>query len=233
MLKIETIVVTPFAQNCRLLLNSQRSAAALVDPGGEVEKISAALSGSGAELRQVLLTHSHIDHAGGVSEVLKGAGSEVKLYGHRLEKSMRQSISIQSAMFMVQEEKFSNCPEPSTYLEGGEEIDVLGERAKCLFTPGHSPGHISFYFDKFSADVELIDGANSLQHSKDLPLLIVGDALFSGSIGRTDLPGGNHEQLLQSIKSELLSLPDETVVLSGHGPNTTIGVERVTNPFLV
>jgi glyoxylase-like metal-dependent hydrolase (beta-lactamase superfamily II) len=115
-------------------------------------------------------------------------------------------------MYGLPAEEWPNCPEPNHYISGGDEVFVGGHCATVLATPGHSPGHVSFYFEA--------DG-----------VVLGGDALFSGSIGRTDLPGGNTAQLLDSIRKELFTLPDDTRVLSGHGPDTTIYIEKTTNPF--
>jgi glyoxylase-like metal-dependent hydrolase (beta-lactamase superfamily II) len=135
------------------------------------------------------------------------------LYAHPAESVMRREVRSIATMYGIPAGDFEPCPEPEVALVGGEELSVGGVPFAVRFTPGHSPGHLSFY-------------------SSMLGVVIGGDTLFQGGIGRTDLPGGNHEQLLSSIVRELLSLPDPTRVLSGHGPETTIGEERVYNPFL-
>ena len=223
MLKIHTCEVTPFQQNCRLLIDTESNASVLVDPGGDIDDVWIVVTESGANLQAIALTHSHIDHCAGVKACLEKQ-SDLVLYGHEIEANMRAGIAEQAMMFGLSASDYQNCPEPTTYLAHGDHLPVGTLEAVALFTPGHSPGHLSFYFENVAYEME--EGAGSG------PLLIAGDALFNGSIGRTDLPGGNHSQLLESIKTQLLTLPDETVVLCGHGPNTTIGAERQSNPFL-
>ena len=221
---ITTLVVTPFQQNCRLLIDPESKKLTVVDPGGEVDQIIAEIQASGAEVEQIFTTHAHIDHIGGVStleeELEKLGKPKPKLIGHRIEEQMRKSIERQAEMFGVAPGYFRNMREPDVYLEHGESLLVGKFEAKALFTPGHSPGHLSLYFE------------NVISEATGGPTLIAGDALFNGSIGRTDLPGGDHQTLIESIKRELLVLPEDTEVLCGHGPNTTIGKEKTSNPFL-
>lgn len=218
-MQIETLVVTPFQQNCRVIFAPESGKCAVIDPGGEVERIIALIRRLGAQVESILLTHAHIDHAAGASELesrLREEGQQPLLLAHPAEQAMRSSIESQAAMFGLSGAEYRNVREPDRYLEHGDEY-LLGEnRAKVLFTPGHAPGHIALFF----ADT---GGA---------PVLIAGDALFAGSIGRTDLPGGDHETLLRSIREQLYVLPEDTRVLSGHGPETTIGREKQSNPFV-
>jgi len=212
MLEIVHFPVTAFPQNCRLLIDSERNLAVVVDPGGEAERILAELKRRNLECTEIWLTHSHLDHCGGVSDLKEATGA--KLTGHPEEQSMRQRVEEICQMYGIPPGDMKNCPEPEQYITGGELLDFGGHSFEARFTPGHAPGHISFY-------------------CKELATIISGDTLFAGSIGRTDLPGGDYDTLIRSITEQILSLPDETAVLSGHGPDTTVGVERKTNPFLV
>jgi len=212
MLNVVTIPVTVFGQNARVLSCSDTKECVIVDPGGESDRILAACDAGGLRCTAVWLTHAHLDHCAGVRAILKR--SELAIVAHPAERVLRERIPEIAAMYGLPANEWPTCPEPTLEIKGGEELHVGKVRAKVLFTPGHSPGHVSFFFPSER-------------------LVVSGDALFRGSIGRTDLPGGNHEQLIDSIKRELLTLPDETRVLSGHGGDTTIGEERQSNPFLV
>ena len=244
---LRTIPVTPFEQNARVLIDEVSAEVTVVDPGGDVSRILDAIPATlpgeierKTKVTAVLLTHSHIDHAGGVrgllAEITKRQGEKPLLYGHGAEALMRQSIGQQALMFGLSPSEFEACPEPDVFLTDGDNF-VQGQNTfQVLFTPGHSPGHLSFYSPKIQVRMDSLAGRGSRSSSAiayDGPLVIAGDALFSGSIGRTDLPGGNHRQLLESIRKKLLTLPDETLVLPGHGENTSIGKERRSNPFLV
>ncbi len=224
MLMIETCVVTPFQQNCRLVVDSETSDSILIDPGGEASRLHAAVAASGSRLSAIVLTHSHIDHCAGVAAVQRLVPAPVPLYGHEIEAPMRATISEQALMFGLDPGEYENCPEPTSYLDDGDSLQIGPHVATALFTPGHAPGHLAFFLPDVRCSIDGREWSG--------PLVFAGDALFAGSIGRTDLPGGNHRQLLESIRRKLLTLPDETVVLCGHGPATTIGGERETNPFL-
>ncbi len=213
-MRIETVVVTPFQQNARILIDEQSGDAVIVDPGGDVAQLIDWCADQKVKISKILLTHAHIDHAGGVKKLLSRlAPHQAQLYAHGEGRELRQSIAMQATMFGLSPQEYENCPEPDVVLSEGDDFAVGDSVGKVLFTPGHSPGHISIYFAKEKQ-------------------VIAGDALFAGSIGRTDLPGGDHRTLIRSIREKLLTLPDDTVVLSGHGPNTTIGRERKSNPFL-
>lgn len=211
MLEVKTVTVTGFQQNCRIAICTEKKEAVIVDPGGDAPQILKALEKSGATLAGVWLTHSHLDHCGGVAEILRKY--PVELWAHPGEKFFRQRVTEICAMYGMPSEGMENCPEPQHLISGGETLSVGNLSFAVLFTPGHSPGHVCF-------------------HHSESRTLLAGDTLFAGSIGRTDLPGGNGRQLLDSIESAILSLPDDTKVLPGHGPDTTVGVEREGNPFL-
>ena len=212
MLKIETIPVTEFLQNARLLWDSDTLEGVVIDPGGDAAKIMDSVRRERVKVKAIWLTHSHLDHCGAVAPLLKELSCP--LVGHPDETVMRQGVRAIASMYGLPEDDWHDCPEPGVLVTGGETLHVGPHEATVLFTPGHSPGHVSFYFPREKT-------------------LISGDALFAGSIGRTDLPGGNHRELISSIKERILPLPDETKVLSGHGEDTTVGEERRSNPFLV
>ena len=221
--EIITIIVTPFSQNARVVFDAATDTAIVVDPGGDIPQILEICKTRNATVVGIVLTHSHIDHAGGVKRMLSELEKTQKvkplLYAHPEERLMRSRISDQALMFGLSPLEYENCPEPDVYIEEGSKIK-LGEFVfSVLETPGHSPGHVSLLLARGAAD-------------KDCAVLFGGDVLFQGSIGRTDLPGGNFQTLIESIKNKILTLPDDTVVLSGHGPNTTVGHERRSNPFL-
>ncbi|RME61459.1 MAG: MBL fold metallo-hydrolase, partial [Candidatus Dadabacteria bacterium] len=202
---VDTVVVTSFQQNCRVLWNEKNTAECIViDPGGEFEKIQSFLKQISPSKIHILLTHSHIDHCGAVADLKDNYACT--LYGHSNEKEFREKVLELAALYGLLGEGFKNCPEPDIYLKGDEELEIIGIKIKVLFTPGHSPGHLAFYLPD--------EGA-----------LFGGDTVFKGSIGRTDLPGGNGPLLLQSISEKILTLPQETVILPGHGPDTTVKEE--------
>lgn len=209
--EVRTIEVTPLQQNCRILVDAESQAAIVVDPGGDADQILTMLQSDSLTLEAIWLTHSHLDHCGGVAELLEHA--PVPLYGHRLEAEYRARVESIAQMYQLPPGAMRNCPEPSHFLEGGETLSFGGVEFEVRYTPGHSPGHVVFV-------------------CPELNILLAGDTVFAGSIGRTDLPGGDHEQLLESIRREIYSLPDTVQVLPGHGPATSVGVEKKTNPFV-
>jgi glyoxylase-like metal-dependent hydrolase (beta-lactamase superfamily II) len=213
MFEIATVIVTPFQQNARIIACNETQKAVVVDPGGDADLINQALERRSLTLEQIWLTHSHLDHCGGVKALLENH-SGVSLVGTEVEEPMRQKVLEICQMYGLPSEGMENCPEPDTFIDEGDTVSLASYDFKVLYTPGHSPGHVCFYH-------------------RDSNTLIAGDTLFAGSIGRTDLPGGDYQTLLLSIKQKILSLPDETVVMSGHGPDTTVGVERRGNPFIM
>jgi len=211
MLEIITFPVTSFPQNCRFLIDSESKEAVVIDPGGEAHRIISELENRSAKCVEIWLTHSHLDHCGGVRDLKEATGA--KLTGHPEERSFRARVEEICEMYGIPPGEMKNCPEPEQYITGGEVLSFANHSFEARFTPGHAPGHISFY-------------------CQERGVLIAGDTLFAGSIGRTDLPGGDYETLITSIREQILTLPDETVVLPGHGPDTTVGFERKNNPFL-
>lgn len=206
MLSLDRFTVGPLQENTYLLTDTETREAVLVDPGDEAGRLLGALSG--LELTAIWLTHAHFDHVGALAEV--HAQHPVPVYLHPADRPLLDQAAASAALFGLPLRQ----PEVETLpLEPGQPLRVGAHEARCLYTPGHAPGHTAFYF------------AGS-------GVLLSGDALFQGSIGRTDLPGGSAETLLASLRREVLTLPDPTRVLPGHGPETTVGAERRLNPFL-
>ncbi len=207
-LLVETIVNGPFVENCYLLADAASKQALLVDPGDEDERILEAVRALELEVKEIVCTHAHIDHAGAVAPLQRLLGAPFAL--HREERPWLERMPSQAAVFGLDPRE---VPTVDRELAPGETIALGGLEAKVLFTPGHSAGGCCLSFAREQ-------------------VVFVGDTLFQGSIGRTDLPGGSLKALLRSIREELFSLPDATVVYSGHGLATTIGEEKRTNPFL-
>lgn len=203
------IPVTSFQQNCTLLWCTQTKAAAIVDPGGDLLLIEAALAETGVELKEIWLTHGHIDHAGGAADLAERFG--VPIIGpHQADHFWLEGLERQSAMFGFPAVR--NVA-PDRWLNAGDHMTLGEQQLQVLHCPGHTPGHVAF----FSAQAELV---------------LVGDVLFQGSIGRTDFPQGDFDTLIASIKEQLLPLGDDVAFIPGHGPMGTIGAERRSNPFL-
>ncbi len=211
-LVIKKIPVTDWEQNCRLVIDSETSEVVVVDPGGDAKKIAKYIQEQELKIIAIWLTHSHLDHCGGVAELKELYN--VPLYGHRIESEFRSHVEDLLKMYGVSSNTMQNCPEPEFYIEEGQTVSCGAYDFTVLFVPGHSPGHVVFY-----------NAANSE--------LLAGDTVFKGSIGRTDLPGGNHKLLIEGIRSKILSLPANTKILPGHGDDTTVGAESKSNPFLV
>jgi glyoxylase-like metal-dependent hydrolase (beta-lactamase superfamily II) len=203
------VPVTPFQQNCTILWCEASKRAVVIDPGGDLASIERAIAQAGVAVDKIWLTHGHVDHVGGAADLK--ARLKVSIEGpHRDDLFLLQRVAESARSFGIP--NASNVT-PDRWLQDGDQVEVGELTFDVLHCPGHSPGSIAF--------------SNPRER-----LAIVGDVLFAGSIGRTDLPGGNHRQLLQSIRDKLLPLGDDVGIISGHGPTTTIGRERTSNPFL-
>ncbi len=211
MLKYEIIPVTPFEQNCTLFWCSETKQAAVVDPGGNIEQIKAAIVKFGLTLAKILITHAHIDHAGATHDLSQFY--QVDIEGpHKEDQFWIDGIEAQKQRFggaFSYAKKF----QPSRYLEQGDTVSFGNITLEVYFCPGHTPGHVVFFHPE----------------SK---LAQVGDVLFSGSIGRTDFPRGDHGTLIHSIRDNLFHLGDDVRFIPGHGPMSTFGQERISNPFV-
>jgi glyoxylase-like metal-dependent hydrolase (beta-lactamase superfamily II) len=204
-----TLPVTPFRQNCSLVWCTATKTGAVVDPGGEIPRIRQAIAAKGVTVEKVLLTHGHLDHAGGAAQLARELG--VPIEGpHEDDRFLLDSLAEQSARFGFQGGR--NCT-PDRWLVDGDTVTVGEAVLGVRHCPGHTPGHIVF-------------------HNVDAKLAFVGDVLFRGSIGRTDFPRGNHAQLLKSITTRLWPLGDEMRFVPGHGATSTFGWERKTNPYV-
>jgi glyoxylase-like metal-dependent hydrolase (beta-lactamase superfamily II) len=205
---IETFPVGPLQCNCTILGDESAGEAIVIDPGDEVGRIHRRLSELGLKLKQILVTHGHIDHVGGALKLKRLTGAPILLNENDLP--LLKMMEMQAGWLGV---ATPETAPPDDALTDGLRVGLESFPAQVLHTPGHTQGSVCLHF-------------------APLKLLIAGDTLFAGSIGRTDLPGGNFEQIIDSIESRLLALPDETRVLPGHGPATTVGAERRSNPFL-
>jgi glyoxylase-like metal-dependent hydrolase (beta-lactamase superfamily II) len=205
---LESFPVGPLACNCTILGDEETGEAIVIDPGDEVSRIARRLTEHGLKLKQILITHAHIDHVGGALQLKRLTGAPILLNENDLP--LLQMMPTQAGWLGM--ETPETAP-PDENLADGLMVGLEGYPAQVLHTPGHSQGSVCLHF-------------------APLKLLIAGDTLFEGSIGRTDLPGGNFAQIIDSIQTRLMALPDETRVLTGHGPETTIGTERRNNPFL-
>lgn len=209
MLRYETIPVTPFQQNCSLVWCSQTLEGALVDPGGELPRLLAAAQRHGVTLKQILLTHAHIDHAGGTGTLAREQALPI-VGPHPGDQYWIDGLAQQSRMFgFPPAEPFT----PTRWLADGDTVAVGQETLQVRHCPGHTPGHVVF----FSASAQRA---------------FVGDVLFAGSMGRTDFPGGDHDTLIASITQRLWPMGDDTVFIPGHGPESSFGRERRTNPYV-
>lgn len=209
MLQRLTLPVTAFDQNCSLVWCSDTHEAALIDPGGDMPKLLAAIESRGLTLKAIWLTHAHIDHAGATGTIARTLS--VPIIGpHPGDQFWIDALPQQSQMFgFPQAEAFT----PTQWLKDGDTVTLGQHTLQVLHCPGHTPGHVVFYTPE-------------LQHA------FVGDVLFAGSIGRTDFPQGNHADLINAIKGKLLPLGDDITFTPGHGPESTLGEERRFNPYL-
>jgi glyoxylase-like metal-dependent hydrolase (beta-lactamase superfamily II) len=211
MLKHKIIPVTPFEQNCTLFWCSETKQAAVVDPGGDIEKIKAAITELGLTLDKILITHAHIDHAGATHDL--ASHYNVYIEGpHKEDQFWIDGIEDQKQRFggaFSYAKKFT----PNRFLEQGDTVTFGKVVLEVYFCPGHTPGHVIFFH-------------------RDSKLAQVGDVLFNGSIGRTDFPRGDHATLINSIRNNLFSLGDDVRFIPGHGPMSTFGHERQNNPHV-
>ncbi len=204
-----SLPVTAFEQNCSLIWCDQTMDAVVVDPGGDLPKIQTQVKELGLKLKKIILTHAHIDHAGGTADLAEKL--EIPIVGpHKGDQFWITALPQQSQMFGFPSVRSFT---PDKWLDQGDTIDIGKETLKVFHCPGHTPGHVVFYHEA----------------SK---LLAVGDVLFNGSIGRTDFPKGDYDTLVNSIRTHLWSLPDDVRFIPGHGPMSTIGHEKATNPFV-
>jgi glyoxylase-like metal-dependent hydrolase (beta-lactamase superfamily II) len=231
MLKIKTIVVSHFEQNARIIFDTEAKTCCFIDPGADIETLYEASEPETYKAESIFLTHCHIDHGGGVMTLQKliqeKENRELPLYYHSEDKMLARSIEFSASQYGLPP-MYHNIPPATEYVDEWTTFKVGTIEATTHFTPGHAPGHVALSFK--AQDTELISKLGTENISA--PVLISGDALFKQSIGRTDLPFGDHDTLIQSIKTEFWPLDDATLVLPGHGPNTTIGNEKASNPFL-
>jgi hydroxyacylglutathione hydrolase len=216
---IEQLTVTAFQQHTRIV-GCENTKNAILDPGDESERIVEILERRGLKLQAIALTHAHMDHVGGVAS-LKKLVPKAQIVLHKADEFMYQALPEQPAWIGIPRAQwpalgfeYEQPPRVDRYWRDGETYIVGDLSFEVLHCPGHTPGHVVLF-------------------ARDERKVFVGDVLFAGSIGRTDLPGGSTQQLLDSIKNKLLTLGDDVQVFSGHGPVTSIGEERLTNPFLI
>ncbi len=209
MLRYATIPVTAFQQNCSIVWCDETKKAAVIDPGGDLDVLLDAVKRLGVTLEQIWLTHAHIDHAGGTAELSQQL--DLPIIGpHPGDQFWIDGLPMQGQRFgLPHAEPFT----PTRWLHDGDTVSIGHCTLNVRHCPGHTPGHVVF-------------------HSPEAKRAFVGDVLFAGSIGRTDFPQGNHQQLLDSITQRLWPMGDDTVFIPGHGPESTFGRERQTNPFV-
>ena len=208
-LKAAIIPVTPFQQNCTLLWDSETMVGAVVDPGGDLEHIEAGIAEVGMKPEKILLTHGHIDHAAGAKDLKEKL--KVNIEGpHPADRFLLEALEKQGASYGIP----AKVVTPDRWLNEGDRVTIAGHEFEILHCPGHSPGSVVYV-------------------NKAQKFIMMGDVLFRGSIGRTDFPYGDHEALITAIKTKLFTLGDDYMFICGHGPGSTIGNERRTNPFLV
>lgn len=202
---VEKLVVGPFASNCYIVGSQSNKEGMIIDPGDEAKQILKRVKDLELDIKFIVLTHGHIDHTGALKEVKEATGAEVAVHGDDAKSLNNQLVAIAFGL------SYPAPPPPDRLLKGGDSIDVGDLHFEVLHTPGHTPGGICL----------LGQG-----------VVFSGDTLFNYGVGRTDLPGGSSSQLMNSIQTKLMTLPDNTVVYPGHGSDTTIGAEREGNPFL-
>jgi glyoxylase-like metal-dependent hydrolase (beta-lactamase superfamily II) len=203
--KVQTLTVGAFQENCYLLVDDRTNRAVIVDPGSEGNRLVDAIDKSGATLDAIWITHAHVDHVGAIASIKQRW--DVPVYLHPLDRRLYEAAGRQAQVYNV---PFEEPPPPDREFAEGEHLKVGDVELEVMHAPGHSPGHVVIHGDGIA---------------------LVGDCLFAGSIGRTDLPFSNPPQLAATLE-RISALPPETVVYPGHGMDTTIGEERVSNPFL-
>lgn len=211
MLKYITIPVGAFQENCRFIINEDNLCTLICDPGDNARELYMLTEKYGLKVKAIILTHGHLDHCGGAADL--AALLNVPVLGpHKADEYWLQNLSMQASMFGLDDRPPLT---PSRYFNDGEKVEIEGmaEPMLVIHCPGHTPGQVCYYF-------------------RESGLLLSGDVLFAGSVGRSDFPQGDPEQLISSIRTKLLILPDETKVLPGHGGESTIGDEREGNPYI-
>jgi len=209
-MKIIVIPVTPFEQNCSLVICEETKTAAVVDPGGDIKHILDVIKKHDVNVDKIILTHGHLDHVGGTQALVRALNNVPIIGPEKEDKFWLDQLEAQSQSFGF---PMTISFLPNEWLEENDIVEVGNIKLKVIHIPGHTPGHVAL-LDEQSHQI------------------IVGDILFNGGIGRFDFPRGNQQQLITGIKEKLLTLPPETVVFPGHGPTTTIGKEKASNPFL-
>lgn len=207
--QIQVVPVTPFQQNCSIAYSEATKRGVVVDPGGDVAVIREVIEKAGITVDYILLTHGHIDHAGGAAELAEALGVEV-IGPHAADQPLLDALEAQGQKWGMDGVRRVT---PNRHLAEGETIEIAGVPFGVLHCPGHSPGSVVLF-------------------APSLKFAFMGDVLFQGSVGRTDLPGGSHETLIDAIKSKILPLGDDVAFLPGHGPGSTVGQEKATNPFI-
>lgn len=207
-MKVGKVILPAAMENCYLAINDKTNESIIIDPGSAFDRIKSAVAQTGTTPVAILLTHGHFDHAG-------EAAATAKEYGIKIYASASQERELKDPNLNLSGDMFGNSESYSAdvYLQDDEELDLAGLHIKCLYTPGHTPGGCCFYFPNEE-------------------IVFTGDTLFSGSVGRTDFPEGSMSQLVNSIKSKLMTLSDDTICYPGHNEPTTIGNERLYNPYL-
>jgi hydroxyacylglutathione hydrolase len=204
----EILIVGPLQCNCSILGDEVSLEAIVVDPGDDIPRILSVLDKHNLTVRQIVITHAHIDHIAGAHRLKRLTGAPI-LYNQN-DLPLVEMMDMQAGWLGI---PTPEVPPPDDTLDDGKRIAIIGLTGSILHTPGHTQGSVCLYLP-------------------DQSLLLAGDTLFAGSVGRTDLPGGNSRQLIASINNRLLTLPDDVTVIPGHGPRTTIATEKETNPFL-